>query len=427
MDNKTTFLKTLIILLGLITGIVSVYAQEADTAIISRPIQITFIHPLGTNGWNAPRVINKVSLNLLAGVSAGTQGFEFGGLVNVDLGNVRGAQIAGLVNTNTGNIKGFQLAGLANTVTGSANGFQAAGIYNFVKESSTGFQLAGITNINLQKSRGAYFAGLTNVLNGEANGFLAAGLANVNTKNNYGTQIAGLTNVTVGTSKTQIAGLANVGVQATSGLQLAGLVNISPKDHNGSQIAGLVNYTRKLSGFQLAFVNVADTITKGVPVGFISVVAHGYRRFEFEGNEVLYANLNFKTGTTKFYNIFSVGYRPEKETQNWGVTYGIGTLTPISRKFNFNFDITATHLNEDEAWTNELNLLNRLKFNVSYLLTNRLEIYGGPSLNVAVSKLKNSEGEVTGSSLLPSYSFYNETINGTNVKMYMGFNLGLRF
>ena len=129
MDNKTTFLKTLIILLGLITGIVSVYAQEADTA------------------------INKVSLNLLAGVSAGTQGFEFGGLVNVDLGNVRGAQIAGLVNTNTGNIKGFQLAGLANTVTGSANGFQAAGIYNFVKESSNGFQLAGITNVNLQKSR----------------------------------------------------------------------------------------------------------------------------------------------------------------------------------------------------------------------------------------------------------------------------------
>ena len=158
MDNKTTFLKTLIILLGLITGIVSVYAQEADTAIISRPIQVTFIHPLGTNGWNAPRVINNVSLNLLAGVSAGTQGFEFGGLVNVDLGNVRGAQIAGL----------------ANTVTGSANGFQAAGIYNFVKESSTGFQLAGITNVNLQKSRGAYFAGLTNVQNGEANGFLAA-------------------------------------------------------------------------------------------------------------------------------------------------------------------------------------------------------------------------------------------------------------
>ncbi len=427
MDNKTNFFKTLIIILGLITSVISVYAQETGTTKITRPVQVTFIHPLGTNGWNAPKVVNKISINLLAGVSAGTQGFEFGGLVNVDLGNVKGAQIAGLVNTNTGSVKGFQFAGLANTVTGGFNGFQTAGIYNFVKYNSTGFQFAGIANVNLQDSKGAYIAGLTNVFNGDSRGFLLAGLANVNNGNMSGTQIAGLTNVAVGTSKTQIAGLTNIGVQPTTGLQLAGLVNVSPKDHKGTQIAGLVNYTRTLSGFQLALINVADTITKGVPIGFISVVAHGYRRFEFEGNEVLYANLNFKTGTTKFYNIFSVGYRPENDKQNWGVTYGIGTLAPISSRFNFNFDITATHLNEGEAWTDELNLLNRFKFNIAYLITNRLEIFGGPSLNIAVSKLKNSEGEIVGSSLIPSYTFYDETISDTNVKMYVGFNIGLRF
>lgn len=259
------------------------------------------------------------------------------------------------------------------------------------------------------------------------NGAQVAGLANVNVKVMKGAQIAGLTNVAVEESQTQIAGLANIVVKESSGLQLAGLTNISPKEHDGAQISGLLNYTRTLNGFQLSVVNVTDTVKKGIPIGFLTVVRHGYRRFEVEGNEVFYANLNFKTGLSKFYNIFSIGYRFKGEKQYWGVTYGIGTLVPISQKFNFNFDVTATHINEDEAWTNELNLLNRLKFNVSYLLTNRLEIFGGPSFNVAVSKLRNSEGEIVGSAIIPSYGFYNETIRGTNVKMYVGFNLGLRF
>ncbi len=491
MNTRNKKFKIIILIVGMIVGVISVYAETGDTTKIQRKAQVTFAHPIGTNGDEAAQVINNFSFNLLYGVSGGVNGAEIGILINNTSGNIKGFQFAGIGNSAKGTTNGFQAAGLynvvmeevtgfqfagitninrqrvdgatisgitnliredargfvfsglGNNVRGTARGFQGAGLYNLIEKESDGAQFAGLANINLKDTRGAYFAGLGNVLNGDSrgaqfaglsnintgkmNGAQVAGLANVNIKDIQGAQIAGLANVANETSQTQIAGLANVVVEESSGLQLAGLANISPEEHSGAQIAGLMNYTKRMNGFQLAFVNVSDTVKRGVPIGFISIVAHGYRRIEVEGNEVLYVNVNFKTGTTKFYNIFSVGYRPDGDTQNWGLTYGFGTLAPISNRFNFNMDLTATHLNEDEGWTNELNLLNRLKFNASYLITKRLEIFGGPSLNVAVSKLTNSEGEVVGSSIVPSYGFYNETVRGTNVKMYIGFNLGIRF
>jgi len=491
MNTRINTFKIIILVIGMIVSIISVYAETGDTTKIHRKAQVTFAHPIGTNGDKAPQVINNFSFNLLYGVSGGVNGAEIGILINNTSGDIKGFQFAGIGNSAHGTTNGFQAAGLYNIVTkevkgfqfagitninrqsvngatisgitniiredtrgfvfsglgnnmsGTASGFQGAGLYNLTEQESDGVQFAGLSNINLEDTRGAYFAGLGNILNGdsrgahfaglsnintgEMNGAQIAGLANVNIEDMQGAQIAGLANLAVESSQTQIAGLANVVVEESSGLQLAGLANVSPREHRGAQIAGLVNYTKRMNGFQLALVNVSDTVKRGIPVGFISIVAHGYRRIEIEGNEVLYANVNFKTGTTKFYNIFSIGYRPDGEKQNWGVTYGIGTLAPISKRFNFNIDLTATHLNEGEAWTNELNLLNRLKFNASYLITRRLEVFGGPSFNVAVSKLRNSEGEVVGSSIVPSYGFYNETIGDTNVKMYIGFNLGIRF
>ncbi len=476
MNTRINAFKIIILVIGMIVGIISVYAETGDTTKINRKAQVTFAHPIGTNGDKAEQTINNFSFNLLYGVSGGVNGTEIGILINNTTGNVKGFQFAGIGNSVSGSINGFQatgiynvvtnkitgaqfagitninrynvngatisgitniisgdtkgflFSGLGNNVSGTSSGFQAAGLYNLIEEESNGAQFAGLSNINLKDTRGAYFAGLGNILNGDSRGAQFAGLSNINTGTMNGAQIAGLANVNIKDMEGgQIAGLANVVVEESSGLQLAGLANVSPREHRGSQIAGLFNYTRRMNGFQLALVNVTDTVKRGVPIGFISIVTHGYRRIEFEGNEVLYANVNFKTGTSKFYNIFSIGYRPDGDKQHWGITYGFGTLAPISKRFNFNMDLTATHLNEDEAWTNELNLLNRLKFNASYLITRRLEVFGGPSLNVAVSKLRNAEGELVGSSIVPSYGFYNENVRGTNVKMYIGFNLGIRF
>src|SRR5690554_114540 len=76
----------------------SAFGQDPAERKETRPFQATFITPFGTNGADAPRIENKFSLNMLAGVNGGVQGFEAGGLANVILGSVRGSQLAGLAN-----------------------------------------------------------------------------------------------------------------------------------------------------------------------------------------------------------------------------------------------------------------------------------------------------------------------------------------
>ena len=45
------------------------------------PFQISLITPIGTNGVNAHRIENKVSINLIAGLNGGLDGFECGGVL----------------------------------------------------------------------------------------------------------------------------------------------------------------------------------------------------------------------------------------------------------------------------------------------------------------------------------------------------------
>jgi hypothetical protein len=71
-------------------------------------------------------------------------------------------------------------------------------------------------------------------------------------------------------------------------------------------------------------------------------------------------------------------------------------------------------------------MVNRLKFNLGYKINNHLEVFGGAAFNVALSKLRNDEGRITGSSLVPTFHFYESVIGNTHMKIYPGFNLGLR-
>lgn len=395
MNNNRNILKVIILIIGLLVGIVAAYAVPPDSIRQIRPIQLTFLYPLGTNGIESKYMINQFSINLLAGISGGTRGFEAGGLINADMGNYRGVQFAGLGNFVDGKFDGAQFGGLLNLNTGTNQGAFFAGLCNIQLKNHTGTQFAGITNIVSSNVEGAQFAGITNVV----------------TSNLNGAQFAGIVNLTGGSSR---------------GFQMAGIANINPKKYNGAQVAGILNFTRSLNGFQLGLINVTDTVEKGTPFGFLSIVRHGYHHLELEGNELFFANLSVKTGVSYLYNIFSIGYRPIQNKSYWGVTYGLGTYFPVANKLSMNFDLTATHINEGESWTDALNMVNRLKWNVGYRIHQHLELYGGISFNVALSQLKDEEGRTTGSALVPSYTFYDETIRKTNVKMYPGFNLGIR-
>ena len=373
--------------------------------------QLTFISPLGTNGAKSSITSNKISVNLLMGVSGGVDCFEFGGFHN----------------TTKGDVKGLQFAGFGNVVNGITKGVQFGGIYNVDLNLSTGLQIAGITNVIHGPSKGAHFGGISNYVTEESWAFQAGGIANVTPGGNHGLQVAGITNVNGKEGEgSQIAGITNVTYGKPSKFQLAGIANVATQGVDGAQIAGIANYTTKLSGFQLALINVADTVERGVPLGLISVVRNGYYAFEIETNDAFWINATYKMGVPKLYNIFTVGFKHQDGNEMWGVGLGLGSLMSVGEKWGLNFDLTATHVNENEWWTEDLNLLNRLKIN-AWVDLGPLEIYGGPSLNVHVSNLKDDEGNPGGNLIDPGFFFLNETHGQTRTIVYPGFNFGIRF
>ena len=376
-----------------------------------RLAQITFISPLGTNGIHSATTTNNISLNIFMGVSGGVNGFEFGGFHN----------------TTKGDMKGLQVAGFGNVSTGISSGVQFGGFYNVDLNLTTGVQIAGITNVIHGPSKGAHFGGISNYVTNESWAFQASGIANVTPGGNHGLQVAGISNVNGKEGEgSQIAGIANVNYGKTSKFQAAGIINVAANGMNGAQIAGILNYTKKLSGFQLALINYADTLDKGVPLGLISIVKNGYYAFELEANDAFWINATYKMGVPKLYNIWTVGFKQENGNQMWGVGLGLGSILPVGKKWGLNFDLTATHVNENEWWTEELNLLNRLKFNAWFDL-GPFQIFGGPSLNVHVSNLKDNEGNPGGNLIDPELSLINETNGNTRTLVYPGFNFGIRF
>ena len=372
----------------------SVQAQEEES--VNRAFQFSFIYPLGTSGVDAHKFSNAVSLNLIGGVNGGVRGFELGGFFNWNSGSVTGAQFAGFTNLNTGFAKGVQASGFGNWNGGDVTGVQFGGFANLNRGHATGVQFGGFVNYNEDGATGASGAGLANLYIGEVRGF----------------QGAGFTNVTIGDTK---------------GVAASGFANYNHGTLNGVQIAGFYNHTRVLNGVQIGAFNYVDSLKKGVPIGFLSFVRkNGYRRVEFEANETFYGNLSFKTGVKRFYNILSIG-GSTKGIGYWGFGYGLGTAFDISEKVGMNIDLISYQVIEGSRWQNDMNLMNRLKVNAHYRFNNGMEVFGGPTYIVSTSDITDSEGNITGGTFEPDWTFYDKVHGDTRVRMYLGFNAGIRF
>jgi len=109
------------------------------------PVAISFVPPIESHWWY-PHPIKRVSINILAGASAGIEGLEVGGLANIVTGGVRGVQVAGIANVVSDDVRAVQIAGISNVVAGDASQVQVAGIANFVGGDARGVQVAGIFN-----------------------------------------------------------------------------------------------------------------------------------------------------------------------------------------------------------------------------------------------------------------------------------------
>ncbi len=171
------------------------------------PYQISMTPGLSTHGFIRSQIVNKFSINIIGGSTAGVKGMELGGVFNMNQYDMQGMQMAGVFNAVGGNVRGVQLAGVGNRVFGEMKGLQIAGVFNKA-DTVRGVQIAGVVNL---------------------------------TKDASGTiQLASILNHSESTVGNQIAGLANK-AKKVKGIQLAGIVNIA--DSSDYPI-GLLNFIK---------------------------------------------------------------------------------------------------------------------------------------------------------------------------------------
>jgi hypothetical protein len=248
---------------------------------IHRDFQFSLIPFVGSNRKISGSVVNDYSFNLLGGFSGGTNKAEFGGLFNINKGDVRFLQIGGLFNQVGGTVSGVQMAGLVNSTMESVNAAQLAGLINFTTGNVNGLQMAGLMNLTTRSVRGA---------------------------------------------------------------QLAGLINYAHRDVRGAQVAGILNIGRNVHGSQIGLLNYADS-TSGAPFGLISIVRKGYHKLEIGADEVLPLNVALRTGTRSFYNILFAGMRPEQtDSITWAFGYGVGTSPRLGKKTFLNIEVSSEQL-----------------------------------------------------------------------------------
>ncbi len=353
--------------------------DTTDTDYKKRPFQIGFVPPLSTNGTQAGQIVNHVSFNILAGYAAGLDGVEFGSLVNIEKDYVKGVQFAGFANIVGKEVSAGQFAGFANINGGATKGAQFAGFINVVGDNAAAGQFAGFANITNGSVKGGQFAGFLNLAKGDLKG----------------PQAAGFTNIAKGTV-------------------------------DGVQVAGFINVAKNVDGVQIGVINVADSV-KGVQIGLLNFARHGYRRFEVWGSESFYVNAAYKMGTRQFHNIFALsGKTLNGENYRWAFGYGFGSEVGLSRSFVLNIDAIAWHINENQVWTDELNLLNQLRANLGVQLGKRFALFAGPTFNVYVSNLYDSERRQYGLEIAP-WNTYDRQSGRTRVTMWPGINAGIRF
>lgn len=405
-----------------------------------RLVQVSILPMIGTNTIMSGVTENKLSFNLFAGYSGAISGVELGGFVNIVREDVNGFQAAGFGNITGGKTKGAQFAGFFNNNRGSMYGVQGAGFNNFVMDTIKGAQLAGFNNIIVGRLDGLQAAGFNNVATNNSDGIQLAGFSNVAVKDlnkaqvagfgNYagnvrGIQAAGFLNITVGElTGTQVAGFMNFG-RYVKGVQIAGFMNLAPGEMSGTQVSSLLNVGGKIKGTQLGFFNFADSVS-GASIGFFSFVLQGYHEVEVSVNEVFYLNAMFKTGTHKFYNIFSSSFYPVGNYKMYALGYGIGTDFRLGKRLDMNLDLIGSQINRNGIWTNNLNLLNKARLNLGIQLFKGAYFVLGPEFNIYVSQHYDVDAGRLGTPFAP-YTLYDKEVRSTNVQMWVGGTAGLRF
>ncbi len=299
--------------------------------LMTRPYQASFVPGLSSHGMMSSQVVNKFSLNVLGGYTAGVDGIEIGGLFNLNKGDVKGLQVGGLINLAGGALSGVQVAGTVNTILDSLKGVEISGILNNVKNNARGTQVAGISNLVLGSVTGV-----------------------------------------------QIAGIVNTSRNHFKGVQIAGISNVALKKMNGLQI-GLANFAAKMNGVQIGLVNVSDT-SSGYSIGLLNLVKKGYHQLSLSANELLPMNASIRTGNANLYTLFTVGTGGPPSARRYAAGLGFGHDVLFGHRFAFSQEISAQgiYLGDWES----TNILSRVQTMARFTIVKGIAIFAGPGYSM---------------------------------------------
>lgn len=368
---------------------------------VSLPYQASLTPGLGTHGRMSSQVVNKVSLNLLGGYTAG----------------VNGVEIAGGFNISKKDVRFVQLAGIFNIVSKTVNGVQAAGLYNQVLDSLSGVQLAGFGNVTGKDAAGIQIAGFFN-RSSPLHGIQLAGAGNLAGNNSEGVQISGLVNrVSDVFHGVQIVGALNLVRKNMSGLQIAGVGNVGRKAVRGLQL-GLFNYAKNLRGTQIGIINVADS-SSGYSVGIINIIKHGKSNISVFSNEIVPFNIAWKPGSRKFYTILTAGCTINQNKKAYVFGFGIGKDFRLNDRLGFITEITNQNVYTGN-WENAP-IINRLQTALNLKLSKRLSLNAGPSFTIMTPKQSEIQKDYQ---VFPPKSYASFDL-GNKASSWLGWQAGL--
>ncbi len=305
------------------------------------------------------------------------------GFINTAHGDQKSVHV-GFINTNTGDLTGAQI-GFVNTVGEKMDGLQVSFI------NTTGKDLRG------------FQTGFINTIGEDAQGF-QVGFINAIGDKMQGSQV-GFINAVKKVEGLQV-GFINA-TQSLKGFQV-GFIN-GVERILGTQI-GFINGTRILTGLQLGFINKVETVTHGVPIGFLSFVKHGgYQAFEFSFNEMYPYNVSYKIGMDRFYTFPMVSYNP-KLVDPWAIGFGAGSVIPMNEEVFFNPELISQTI-----VSGDFQQLTSLGLQFGHSFTENLDFITGPS--VVWNMTTSNE---------PLFSLHNWEMDGTN-RIHLGLRAAVRY
>ncbi|NIJ52383.1 STN and carboxypeptidase regulatory-like domain-containing protein [Dyadobacter arcticus] len=319
---------------------------------VSLPYQASLTPGLGTHGRLSSQVVNKFSLNLLGGYTAGVNGAEVAGGFNISKENVKYVQVAGIFNMVSGDVKGAQVAGFLNVILDSLEGVQISGFSGLVKKQVNGFQVSGFVSQAKESISGAQISGAYSQVSGSLHGF-------------------------------QVSGAANVVKGDMQGLQISSGLNVA-RSIQGLQI-GSFNIAGNLRGVQLGILNVADS-SAGISFGLINIIRKSTSNISVYASEIVPFNIAWKMGTHKFYSILNAGAATSSGKKAYVLGAGIGREFFPFKKAGFFTEISSQNIFQGSL--EDTPFLFRFQAAATYKLNKKLLLFAGPSFSIYQNEIE---------------------------------------